>query len=108
MLIGEVALVHDAGGLLAAGRAGADLHVICVNNGGGGIFDFLPLPGHADAAVYEQHVATPTGVEPAALAALAGMKTGSPRCAPTAPKACACTASCTSGSGSGWQDRGRD
>ncbi|HYI37785.1 MAG TPA: 2-succinyl-5-enolpyruvyl-6-hydroxy-3-cyclohexene-1-carboxylic-acid synthase [Thermoleophilaceae bacterium] len=74
VLIGEVALVHDAGGLLAAGRAGADLRVICVNNGGGGIFDFLPLPGHAEAAVYEEHVATPTGVEPAALAALAGMK----------------------------------
>ena len=73
VLIGDVALVHDAGGLLAAGRAGADIHVVCVNNGGGGIFDFLPLPGHADAALYEEHVATPTGVEPAALAALAGL-----------------------------------
>ena len=48
VLIGDVALVHDAGGVLAAGRAGADIHVVCVNNGGGGIFDFLPLPGHAD------------------------------------------------------------
>ncbi len=73
VLIGEVALVHDAGGLLAAARAGADLQLVCVNNGGGGIFDFLPLPQHADAALYEEHVATPTGVEPAALAALAGM-----------------------------------
>ncbi len=73
VLIGEVALVHDAGGLLAAGRAGADIHVVCVNNGGGGIFDFLPLPAHADADAYEQHVATPTGVEPAALAAVAGL-----------------------------------
>jgi 2-succinyl-5-enolpyruvyl-6-hydroxy-3-cyclohexene-1-carboxylate synthase len=74
VLIGEVALVHDVGGLLAASRAGADLHVVCVNNGGGGIFDFLPLPRHADPALYEEHVATPTGVEPAALAALAGMQ----------------------------------
>ena len=73
VLIGDVALVHDAGGLLAAGRAGADIHVVCVNNGGGGIFDFLPLPGHADAALYEEYVATPTRVEPAALAALAGL-----------------------------------
>jgi len=73
VLIGEVALVHDAGGMLAAARAGADIHVVCVNNGGGGIFDFLPLPGHADPGVYEQHVATPTGVEPAALAAVAGL-----------------------------------
>ncbi len=73
VLIGEVALVHDAGGLLAAGRAGADVHVVCVNNAGGGIFDFLPLAEHADAAVYERHVATPTGVEPSALAAAAGL-----------------------------------
>ncbi len=74
VLIGEVALVHDAGGLLAAARAGADIRLVCVDNGGGGIFDFLPLPAHADPAVYEEHVATPTGVDPAALAAVAGMQ----------------------------------
>ena len=74
VLIGDVALVHDAGGLLAAGRAGADVRVVCVDNGGGGIFDFLPLPASADPALYERHVATPTGVDPAALAAVAGLE----------------------------------
>jgi 2-succinyl-5-enolpyruvyl-6-hydroxy-3-cyclohexene-1-carboxylate synthase len=74
VLIGEVALLHDVGGLLAARRAGVELTVVCVNNGGGGIFDFLPLPGHADPALYEHHVATPTGLDLAALAALAGME----------------------------------
>jgi 2-succinyl-5-enolpyruvyl-6-hydroxy-3-cyclohexene-1-carboxylate synthase len=74
VLIGEVALVHDLGGLLAATRAGAPLTVVCVNNGGGGIFDFLPLPGHADPALYEEHVATPTGVDLALVAALAGLE----------------------------------
>jgi 2-succinyl-5-enolpyruvyl-6-hydroxy-3-cyclohexene-1-carboxylate synthase len=73
VLIGEVALLHDVGGLLAARRAGADLTVVCVNNGGGGIFDFLPLPGHADPGLYEEHVATPTGLDLAKLAALADM-----------------------------------
>ena len=74
MLIGEVALLHDVGGLLAARRAGVELTVVCVNNGGGGIFDFLPLAGHADPALYEYHVATPTGIDLQALAALARME----------------------------------
>ncbi len=74
LLIGEVALVHDAGGVLAAGRlAAAPLTIVCLNNGGGGIFDFLPLAREADAALYEEHILTPTGVELSALASAAGL-----------------------------------
>lgn len=73
VLIGEVALLHDVGGLLAAARAGIDLTVVCVNNGGGGIFDFLPVGEHADRAAYERHIATATDVDLPALAALAGI-----------------------------------
>jgi len=73
VLIGEIALLHDVGGLLAARRAGIDLTVVCVNNGGGGIFDFLPVAEHADAAAYEGHVATATDIDLTALAALAGL-----------------------------------
>ncbi len=68
LLIGELALLHDVGGLLAARRAGADLRIVCLDNGGGGIFDFLPVAEHADAALYEEHVATPSSVDLAALA----------------------------------------
>ena len=68
VLIGELALQHDAGGLLAARRAGIQLEIVCINNGGGGIFDFLPVAEHADPAAYEAHIATPSeGVELAAL-----------------------------------------
>jgi 2-succinyl-5-enolpyruvyl-6-hydroxy-3-cyclohexene-1-carboxylate synthase len=68
VLIGELALQHDAGGLLAARRAGVPLEIVCIDNGGGGIFDFLPVAEHADPAAYEAHVATPSeGVELAAL-----------------------------------------
>jgi 2-succinyl-5-enolpyruvyl-6-hydroxy-3-cyclohexene-1-carboxylate synthase len=74
LLIGELALLHDLGGLLAASRAGADLRIVCVNNGGGGIFDFLPVYDHAEPARYEAHVATPATVDLAAVAALAGLE----------------------------------
>jgi 2-succinyl-5-enolpyruvyl-6-hydroxy-3-cyclohexene-1-carboxylate synthase len=73
LLTGEVALLHDVGGLLAARRAGAELTIVCLNNGGGGIFDFLPVAGAADAEAYERHIATPPDVDLAKLAALAEM-----------------------------------
>jgi 2-succinyl-5-enolpyruvyl-6-hydroxy-3-cyclohexene-1-carboxylate synthase len=63
LLTGELALLHDVGGLLAARRAGVDLRIVCLNNGGGAIFDFLPVAEHADPAVYEEHIATPAGVD---------------------------------------------
>jgi 2-succinyl-5-enolpyruvyl-6-hydroxy-3-cyclohexene-1-carboxylate synthase len=68
LLTGELALLHDIGGLFAARRAGVDLRVICLNNGGGGIFDFLPVAAHADRELYEEHIATPAF--PAELSAL--------------------------------------
>jgi 2-succinyl-5-enolpyruvyl-6-hydroxy-3-cyclohexene-1-carboxylate synthase len=73
LLIGELALLHDIGGVLAARRAGAELTIVCANNGGGGIFDFLPVAGAADRALYEEHIATPSGVDLERVAALAEM-----------------------------------
>jgi 2-succinyl-5-enolpyruvyl-6-hydroxy-3-cyclohexene-1-carboxylate synthase len=74
LLIGELALLHDVGGLIAAARAGADMRIVCVNNGGGGIFDFLPVAEHADDVPFERHVTTPADVNLAALAASAGVE----------------------------------
>jgi 2-succinyl-5-enolpyruvyl-6-hydroxy-3-cyclohexene-1-carboxylate synthase len=68
VLIGEIALQHDVGGLLAARRAGVQLEVVCIDNGGGAIFDFLPVAQHADPVAYEQHVATPTTTDLESLA----------------------------------------
>jgi 2-succinyl-5-enolpyruvyl-6-hydroxy-3-cyclohexene-1-carboxylate synthase len=73
VLLGELALLHDLGGLLAARRAGVELTIVCLNNGGGGIFDFLPVASQADAADYEHHIATPSGVDLTRVAALAGL-----------------------------------
>jgi 2-succinyl-5-enolpyruvyl-6-hydroxy-3-cyclohexene-1-carboxylate synthase len=61
LLIGDVALAHDLGGLLAARRLELPLTIVLLNNDGGGIFHFLPVSGQADA--FEEHVATPHGLE---------------------------------------------
>jgi 2-succinyl-5-enolpyruvyl-6-hydroxy-3-cyclohexene-1-carboxylate synthase len=60
LLIGDVALAYDIGGLLAARRTGVPLTIVLLNNDGGGIFHFLPVSGESDA--FEAHVATPHGL----------------------------------------------
>ena len=74
LLIGELALLHDVGALLAARRLGLELTIVCVNNGGGGIFDFLPVAEHADAEAYERLVATPSGIDLGQLAHGIGLR----------------------------------
>jgi 2-succinyl-5-enolpyruvyl-6-hydroxy-3-cyclohexene-1-carboxylate synthase len=61
LLTGDVALLHDIGGLLAARRLGLALTIVLLNNDGGGIFHFLPVAAETDA--FEQHVATPHGLD---------------------------------------------
>jgi 2-succinyl-5-enolpyruvyl-6-hydroxy-3-cyclohexene-1-carboxylate synthase len=71
LLIGDVALIHDIGGLLAAGRLGLKLTIVLLHNDGGGIFDFLPVSGEGEE--YVQHVATPHGLDFAHAATLFGL-----------------------------------
>jgi 2-succinyl-5-enolpyruvyl-6-hydroxy-3-cyclohexene-1-carboxylate synthase len=88
LLIGDVALAHDVGGLLAARRLALRLTIVLLDNGGGGIFDFLPVsearmarerPPHGgerddhEPDIYTRHVATPTGLDFADAAALYGL-----------------------------------
>jgi 2-succinyl-5-enolpyruvyl-6-hydroxy-3-cyclohexene-1-carboxylate synthase len=61
LLIGDVALLHDIGGLLAARRHDLSLTIVLINNDGGGIFHFLPVAAEHDA--FEEHVATPHGID---------------------------------------------
>ncbi len=46
LLAGDLAFLHDLGGLATAGRLRLPVHVILFNNGGGGIFEFLPVAHH--------------------------------------------------------------
>jgi 2-succinyl-5-enolpyruvyl-6-hydroxy-3-cyclohexene-1-carboxylate synthase len=61
ILTGDVGLYHDMNGLLAASRLGAGATLVVMNNGGGGIFDFLPIARHREG--YEELFGTPTGLD---------------------------------------------
>jgi 2-succinyl-5-enolpyruvyl-6-hydroxy-3-cyclohexene-1-carboxylate synthase len=71
LLIGDVALAHDIGGLIAARQLGLDVTIVVLNNDGGGIFHFLAVSGETDA--FEEHIATPHGLDFAKAAALYGL-----------------------------------
>jgi 2-succinyl-5-enolpyruvyl-6-hydroxy-3-cyclohexene-1-carboxylate synthase len=75
-LIGDVAFAHDIGGLLAASRLDLALTIVLFDNGGGGIFDHLPIAGERD--IFEEHIATPTGLDFAAAATLYGLDYAAP------------------------------
>jgi 2-succinyl-5-enolpyruvyl-6-hydroxy-3-cyclohexene-1-carboxylate synthase len=76
LLIGDVALAHDIGGLLAGRRLALKLTIVLLDNGGGGIFDFLPVSGATMALAddaYTRHIATPTGLDFSKAATLYGL-----------------------------------
>ncbi len=72
VLLGDLAFLHDVGGLLIARRGGFSLTVVVANNDGGGIFSFLPVSGVG--AAFEPLFATPHGLELAHAAALFGAR----------------------------------
>jgi 2-succinyl-5-enolpyruvyl-6-hydroxy-3-cyclohexene-1-carboxylate synthase len=72
LLIGDVAMAHDLGGLLAARRLGLDVTIVLLNNDGGGIFHFLPVAGPGQRDAFEEHIATPHQLDFADAARLYG------------------------------------
>lgn len=70
LIIGDVALAHDAGALAALLRnPGAfELTIVVVNNSGGAIFDFLPVNEFAPE-VFEKHFRTEVDIDLELLAA---------------------------------------
>jgi len=60
-LVGDLALLHDLGGFVAAARLQLPVTVLCVNNDGGGIFEFLPIAQHRER--FEELFATPHGLD---------------------------------------------
>ncbi len=72
-LLGDLCFLHDSTGLLGAHDRGVDATFVVIDNGGGGIFSFLPqadLPEH-----FEALFGTPQAVDLAALARVHGIDT---------------------------------
>jgi 2-succinyl-5-enolpyruvyl-6-hydroxy-3-cyclohexene-1-carboxylate synthase len=72
-LVGDIAFLHDANGLLGATGRDIDLTVVVVDNDGGGIFSFLPQAHQIPTATFERLFGTPHGVKAEELAAAHGI-----------------------------------
>lgn len=74
VLLGDLALLHDAGSLLVAqgGEAAPRVQLIVGNDGGGTIFDGLEVAAHARPEALDRVLYTPQQVDLAALAAAYG------------------------------------
>ncbi|WP_419163704.1 2-succinyl-5-enolpyruvyl-6-hydroxy-3-cyclohexene-1-carboxylic-acid synthase [Candidatus Palauibacter sp.] len=70
-LIGDLTLLHDVGALVADPPADVALHIVVIQNRGGGIFHMLPIRGYDPP--FTPFVVMPQGIELEAVAAAAGI-----------------------------------
>lgn len=76
VLVGDIAFVHDSNALVALAARGVDLRIVVTDNGGGGIFSFLPQATALPAERFEQLFGTPHGTDIEALARAHGVRAG--------------------------------
>jgi 2-succinyl-5-enolpyruvyl-6-hydroxy-3-cyclohexene-1-carboxylate synthase len=74
VLVGDLGLVHDMNGLAALREVDTPVRVVVLNNGGGGIFEFLPQAEAMDRDEFEALLGTPSGLEIERIAALHGLR----------------------------------
>ena len=68
LVIGDLALLHDLSGLVAARLHDLEATIVVINNDGGGIFSFLPqataaMPGAGLPGHFEELFGTPHGID---------------------------------------------
>jgi 2-succinyl-5-enolpyruvyl-6-hydroxy-3-cyclohexene-1-carboxylate synthase len=74
-LMGDLTLLHDAGGLVIGGsEPRPDLRIVVANDDGGSIFATLEQGQPAHMSAFERVFATPHGASLAALAAVSGTR----------------------------------
>ncbi|MFY9468657.1 MAG: 2-succinyl-5-enolpyruvyl-6-hydroxy-3-cyclohexene-1-carboxylic-acid synthase, partial [Solirubrobacterales bacterium] len=76
LLSGDLAVLYDIGALAIARRHGIEITIVCVDNGGGGIFSFLPIADHTEH--FEDKIAAPSHVDLQAVAEAFGMAYSAP------------------------------
>lgn len=74
LVLGDVSFAHDAAGLLAAREATGPLAIVVIDNGGGRIFNGLPIARSARGAMFDAHFVTRPELDPAAVATAFGAR----------------------------------
>jgi 2-succinyl-5-enolpyruvyl-6-hydroxy-3-cyclohexene-1-carboxylate synthase len=70
IVTGDLGLLHDIGGLAALRDVSTPVRIVVIDNGGGGIFHFLPQQEALDGEEFEALLGTPRGVSVERAAAL--------------------------------------
>jgi 2-succinyl-5-enolpyruvyl-6-hydroxy-3-cyclohexene-1-carboxylate synthase len=70
IVTGDLGLLHDLGGLAALREVSTPVRIVVIDNGGGGIFHFLPQEAALPEDEFEALLGTPRGVDAAKAAAL--------------------------------------
>lgn len=76
-VVGDLAFAHDQGALNLLGER-PDFKLIVVDNGGGGIFDFLPVADSIPEQEMERLFTTPSEADPVVLARANGLDVAAP------------------------------
>lgn len=77
VLVGDVATVHDLGGLAAIPRLGVDrMTVVVIDNDAGGIFSILPVRTAIPDELFERLFSTPHGTDVARIGEAMGFDVG--------------------------------
>ncbi len=70
IVTGELGLLHDLGGLAALRDVSIAVRIVVIDNGGGGIFHFLPQHDSLERDEFEALLGTPRGIDSERAAAL--------------------------------------
>jgi 2-succinyl-5-enolpyruvyl-6-hydroxy-3-cyclohexene-1-carboxylate synthase len=70
IVTGDLGLLHDLGGLATLREVSTPVRIVVIDNGGGGIFHFLPQETALPGDEFEALLGTPRGVDAAKAAAL--------------------------------------
>jgi 2-succinyl-5-enolpyruvyl-6-hydroxy-3-cyclohexene-1-carboxylate synthase len=81
LLVGDLAALHDLGGLAIAARATTPLAIVIANNAGGRLFEQLPVAERADARAFAELFIAEQRVDFAAAAAAFAIEHVRPRSA---------------------------